>query len=64
MDKSIKCLKTHFLVKNLKFMESKVKMFVDSKFDIKIKKNIYIFVHLKWYFILKYHLKCTINFFF
>ena len=35
MDKSIKCLKTHFLVKNLKIMESKVKIFEDFKFVVK-----------------------------
>ena len=48
MDKSIKCLKTHFLVKNLKIKESKVKIFEDSKFVVKIKKK-YIIVPFKWY---------------
>ena len=33
-DKSIKCLKTHFLPKNLKIMESKVKLFEYSKFIV------------------------------
>ena len=47
MDKSIKCLKT-FLVKNLKIMESKIKMFEDSKFVVKILKK-HIIVPLKRY---------------
>ena len=51
MDKSIKCLKAHFLVKNLKFMEIKVKMFEYSKRVVKIFKK-HIIVPLKWYFIL------------
>ena len=51
MDKSIKCLKTHFLVKNLKIKESKVKIFEDSKFVVKIKRK-YIIVPFKWYSIL------------
>ena len=38
-DKSIKFLKTHFLVKILKLIESKVKIVEDSKFIVKIKKN-------------------------
>ena len=49
-DKSIECLKNHFLVKNFKIMESKVKMFEYSKFIVKLKIKHKI-EPFKWYFI-------------
>ena len=44
-------LKNSFPSQKFKNMESKVKMFEDSKFVVKILK-IHIIVPLKWYFIL------------